>query len=60
MTLQEAKDYLTKLGWEVKPDGFSICSGDYGGWDVGDDSATLDGVFTALDLEAILTCMREM
>lgn len=43
----------------VQPDGGLYNLGWYLGWNVGSDTATLDGVFTADDLEAIAAHMRE-
>lgn len=43
----------------LQPDGSLANLGVYIGWEVGDERATLDGHFTADDLEAIALHMRE-
>lgn len=55
MTLDEAKEYLAD---EIQPDGSLYDLGWYLYFVVGDERATLDGAFSADDLEAIAAYMR--
>lgn len=55
MTYEEAK---ALLGDAIKPDGSFYSLGYYGLWSPGDDTATLDGEFTADELEAVAVVMR--
>ncbi len=43
----------------IQPDGGLYDLGWYLSWNVGDDTATLDGIFSADDLEAIAAHMRQ-
>lgn len=56
MTLAEAADHLADA---LNEDGGLYSLGWYLGWSPTDDCAVLDGHFTAQDLLAIATFMRE-
>ena len=58
MDLQQAKQILTGMGLEDFNSDRIAASGDYMASYAGDDQATLDGRFTADELEAIATWMR--
>lgn len=47
-----------ELAAEIQEDGGLYCLGEYLAWSPGDETATLDGQFTAERLEAIAAWMR--